>query len=88
LTATDHPSPNVEIPGDLGFSYRSSKNGDVEVLHHGKLAATLRDAKAQEFIADVEASDPTEAQQLMARITGNYRRGNERTARNHPRNRR
>ncbi len=25
---------------------------------------------------------------LMARLTGNYRRGNERQARNHPRNRR
>ncbi len=25
---------------------------------------------------------------LMARITGNYRRGNERTAERHPRNRR
>ena len=28
-----------------------------------------------------------DAQELMARLTGNYRRGNERTARQHPRNR-
>ncbi len=25
-------------------------------------------------------------QEVMARLTGNYKRGNERTARNHPRN--
>ncbi len=29
-----------------------------------------------------------EQQQAMARLTGNYKRGNERTAKNHPRNRR
>jgi hypothetical protein len=33
----------------------------------------------------VDSGDP---QELMARITGNYRHGNERTAMNHPRNRR
>jgi hypothetical protein len=27
-------------------------------------------------------------QELMARVTGNYRRGNERASRDHPRNRR
>ncbi|EFP58052.1 hypothetical protein HMPREF0321_2359 [Dermacoccus sp. Ellin185] len=32
---------------------------------------------------DVEDGD---AQEIMARLTGNYRRGNERQARNHPRN--
>ena len=85
---TDPPALNAEIPGDLGFSYRLRKNGDVEVLHHGKLASTLRGAKAHEFIAEVEAGDHAEAQHLMARITGNYKRGNERAARDHPRNRR
>ena len=33
---------------------------------------------------DAETGDP---QELMARLTGNYRRGNERQARQHPRNR-
>ena len=36
------------------------------------------------FLADV---DPGDGQELMARLTGNYRRGNERVARKHPRNR-
>jgi hypothetical protein len=73
---------------DLGFSYRIRKNGDVEVLHHGRVAATLRGRDAAEFVA--ELPDPTgpDAQQVMARVTGNYKRGNERLAGSHPRNRR
>jgi hypothetical protein len=76
-----------EDPNDLGFSYRSRKNGDVEVLHHGRVAATLRGRDATEFVAEVVDSTSPDAQQLMARLTGNYKRGNERMAANHPRNR-
>jgi hypothetical protein len=79
---------STAAPSDLGFRYRSRKNGDVEVLHHGRVAATLRGQEAEEFLA--EAADPlsAEAQQLMARITGNYKRGNERLASRHHRNQR
>jgi hypothetical protein len=41
-------------------------------------------SKAADFAADVGSDDP---QELMARLTGNYKRGNERMAKNHPRNR-
>lgn len=57
----------------------------VVVTHHGVRATVLRGARAQEFLAEVEAGG--DLQGLMARLTGNYRRGNERRARNHPRNR-
>ncbi len=73
---------------DLGFSYRRMKTGVVEIRHHGRLAATLRGTDAADFIAEVEASDAADAQQLMARLTGNFKRGNESLAASHPRNRR
>ncbi len=73
---------------DLGFSYRSRKSGEVQVLHRGVLAATLRGADARDFVAEVASCSPADAQQLMARLTGNYKRGNERVAAAHPRNRR
>lgn len=66
-----------------GFEFIAAPNGDVAITHHGRLAATLRGAAASKFLADAETGDP---QQLMARVTGNYRRGNERTAKKHPRN--
>jgi hypothetical protein len=82
-----HAPSDGAIPGDRGFTYRKRKNGDAEVLHQGRLASTLRGAEALDFLAEVEAGDHADGQQLMARVTGNYKRGNERTARNHPRNR-
>ncbi|WP_285550926.1 hypothetical protein [Actinoplanes regularis] len=56
----------------------------MEILHHGRPATVLRGASAARFLIDVDSGDP---QELMARVTGNYRHGNERTAKNHPRNR-
>jgi hypothetical protein len=72
----------------LGFTYRVRKNGDVEVFHHGRLAATLRGHDAEDFKQEAGEETSDEAQQLMARVTGNYKHGNERLAGAHPRNRR
>lgn len=66
-----------------GFEF-TRRGDDVVITHRGRPAATLRGARAAAFLADVEREDP---QALMARVTGNYRRGNERQARDHPRNR-
>jgi hypothetical protein len=82
------PDPSHELaPEDLGFTYRTRKNGDVEVFHRARLAASFRGVHAQEFLAEVGSAGPAEGQQLMARLTGNYKRGNERAAKGHPRNR-
>ncbi|MBN2359042.1 MAG: hypothetical protein JXR83_06285 [Deltaproteobacteria bacterium] len=68
-----------------GFVYEVRGNGLVAITHHGRLATTLRGSAAAKFLAEVQEGDE---QELMARVTGNYKRGNERTARNHPRNHR
>jgi hypothetical protein len=74
------------MSGDLGFTWRQRKNGDVEILHRGRLASTLRGNDAADFLAEAAGCEPTEMQPLMARITGNYKHGNERLAAEHPRN--
>ena len=59
-----------------GFAYAVQQQGAVVVIrHHGRVATTLRGPAAARFLADIERGDP---QQLMARATGNYKRGNER----------
>lgn len=68
-------------PGGFAFSRRGDT---VEITHRGKKAVTLRGPVAARFLEDVERGDP---QKVMARATGDYKRGNERTARDHPRNR-
>lgn len=66
-----------------GFDFEHTGD-DVVIYHHGRRATVLRGWKAQEFLDEVGSGDD---QELMARLTGNYKRGNERQARNHPRNR-
>ncbi len=68
-------------PTGFGFETRGE---DVVITHHGRRATVLRGARAADFLSEVNQSDP---QLLMARVTGNYRHGNERMARQHPRNR-
>lgn len=69
-----------------GFSFQVRKTGDVVITHHGRVAATLRGRLAEDFRSDAAVADPDDLQALMARLTGNYKRGNERLARRHPRN--
>ncbi len=66
-----------------GFNYTVHADGSVLIEHQGRVAARLRGARAAQFLTEI---DHGEAQLVMARWTGNYRRGNERTAKNHPRN--
>ena len=68
----------------LGFSYRVRKSGDVVIERGGGVVTVLRGGAAARFLSDLATGD---AQGVMARVTGNYRRGNERQAAQHQRNR-
>ena len=74
------------MQGDLGFTYRK-RNDCYEIYHRSIKATVLRADKALEFEEELAVLDFEGEQQLMARLTGNYKRGNERQAKNHPRNR-
>ena len=90
-TTHDIRALQMQEPGaahDLGFAYRILKNGSVEFLHHGRLASTLRGTDAEDFKQEAPDEGGADAQQLMARVTGNYKHGNERKASEHHRNRR
>ncbi|MEU9102748.1 hypothetical protein AB0D54_00010 [Streptomyces xanthophaeus] len=73
------------MPRPHGFTYEVRADHCVVITHQGRAAGTLRGGRADKFLAEVESGD---AQLVMARWTGAYKFGNERTAKNHPRNRR
>lgn len=77
---------NDDLSTILGFSFRAAKSGEVTIRRNAKSATTLRGFKAEEFLSEIIGLSETEQQLLMARHTGKYKRGNERTAKNHPRN--
>jgi hypothetical protein len=70
---------------DLGFTYIILKNGDLEIRHHGMYATKFRAKNAASTAVKLENKSFLEQQLLMARLTGNYKHGNERIAKNHPR---
>ena len=50
----------------------------MRIAFHGRDVVTVAGADAQRLIARLDAADPEETQQLLARATGNFKRGNER----------
>lgn len=63
---------------DEVFSYRRMKDGRILIFWHGKQVKTLAGAEAQKFLAKIEGLAPKQAQLVMAKLTGNFKRGNER----------
>lgn len=60
-----------------GFRWESVGE-DIVIHHHGRRATTLRGPAAAKFRDQVGVGDD---QLLMARLTGNYKHGNERRTR-------
>ncbi len=62
------------------FAFRAVKNGKVFITWNGKQVMTLTDTKARDFLAKIvtlDSADTKSAQLLMAKLTGNFKRGNE-----------
>ena len=60
------------------FTYRLSKDGKVFISWRGRQVAILRGMEAQAFIGKIGGLGGREAQLVMAKATGNFKRGNER----------
>jgi hypothetical protein len=60
------------------FGWRVLGSGAIVVSRGGRDVTTVAGRKAERLGAALEAAGETEAQHLLARATGNYRRGNER----------
>ncbi|WP_125099020.1 hypothetical protein [Leucobacter chromiireducens] len=59
------------------FSYRVTASGELRVFRGGRTVTVLRGTSAERTLARL-GRDPQQDQQVLARVTGNYRRGTER----------
>lgn len=62
------------------FSYRVSKDNKVFIFWHEKQVMTLKGRESEKFLLKISKVDTMEAQLIMAKITGNFKRGNEKQA--------
>jgi hypothetical protein len=68
--------------GDEPFSYLTRADGTIVVRYHEAPVTILRGKAAERFVARAAvAGNPAALQGLMARVTGNFKRGNERQGR-------
>jgi hypothetical protein len=62
----------------VSFAWRATKDGRVRISWRGRLVTTLAGAPAARFLREVDGADEEAEQLLLARVTGNFKRGNER----------
>ena len=60
------------------FSYQLGKDDKVFIYWYNQQVMILKNKMAQKFIKQIEGLDDSEKQLVMAKITGNFKRGNER----------
>lgn len=66
-----------DVEGCLGFRFAENKAGDMDIWHHGKLVTHFKASRAQKVFIQLDAKSFFQQQLLLARLTGNYKRGNE-----------
>jgi len=59
------------------FTYKITKDSKVFISYEGKQVTILSGKKAEDFIKKIQNAEGKEAQLIMAKITGNFKRGNE-----------
>ena len=59
------------------FTYRITKDRKVFISYHGKQITALSGGRAEAFISEIEDAEGKKAQLIMAKVTGNFKRGNE-----------
>ena len=70
--------------GEEPFAYQIMKSGKVAISYKGKQIKIVKDKEAERLIEKIKAveDNKTEVQLLLAKITGNFKRGNEKFSKN------
>lgn len=59
------------------FSYKISKDKKVFIYWNDKQVTILRGKESERFLSKIEKANSKDKQLIMAKITGNFKRGNE-----------
>lgn len=62
------------------FEFQQTKDGTVRISHRGKVVTTLAGREAERFLLRAAGASGQALQLLMAKATGNFKRGNERAS--------
>lgn len=60
------------------FDYRVFKDGKLHISWNNKTVLILKGKKSEELLKKLEGADDKDIQLALAKVTGNFKRGNER----------
>lgn len=72
------PTDRRGLLHDEVFSYRARKDGAVFIAYEGRQVTVLRGGAAEKLLRRVAGLEGQALQLELAKVTGNFRRGNER----------
>lgn len=76
-----------ELVSNQTFSWKKVKDNKLFIYFNGKEVMILKGQKSQKLLEELFDSNEEEEQYLLARITGNFKRGNEKQAKSNLKNR-
>ena len=71
-------APSEDPLANEPFSWLARADGGIVIRYHDAPVMLLRGKTAEKFATRMSGAEGPAAQQLMARATGNFKRGNER----------
>jgi hypothetical protein len=66
------------LKNEAPFSYQRTKEGKVLIFWKSRQVLVANMKQAEQLYKAIEKNDPIEVQLCLARMTGNFKRGNER----------
>ena len=64
------------------FSFTEIRNDRVTIFYRERSVTTLKGKLAIQFLARIDRANTIEQQRIMAKVTGNFKRGNEHPVKN------
>ncbi|MBK8981030.1 MAG: hypothetical protein IPM38_01635 [Ignavibacteria bacterium] len=62
------------------FEYRIFKDNKIQIYWNGKQVMMLKGSAAQNLMKKLERAEGKEEQLVLAKVTGNFKRGNEKVS--------
>ena len=76
------PVDQRDILDEEPFDYKELKDNKVQIYWNNKPVMLLKGSAAQKILMKLKKTEGKEIQLALAKITGNFKRGNEKSSKN------
>lgn len=66
-----------KLVAEKAFTYEEKKDSKIFIYHYGKQVMILKEQKASQLLKRLHNATKEDTQLILAKVTGNFKRGNE-----------